>query len=90
MTPLRQISKAARMECLMVLDAEQKFAYARRIRLWASMVLAWAVMQDYCESNVADQINPKTAFSRKKVKHFPYGCIAESLVVQKLSNTTSS
>ena len=53
-----------------MLDGEEKYVYARRIRLWTSMVLGWAMAQGYCDTNVAAEINPKTAFGRKKVKHF--------------------
>jgi integrase len=64
------ITKADLLAPLMILNSEEKFVYARRIRLWASMVLSWAMSHDHCTENVADQINPKTAFGRKKVKHF--------------------
>ena len=68
--PVGVISKDRLLEPLMVLNAQSKFVYARRIRLWASMVLAWAKEHGHCATNVADEINPKTAFGRKKVKHF--------------------
>ena len=68
--PVGDITKADLLAPLMVLNAQQKFVYARRIRLWASMVLSWAVSHDHCTENVADQIDPETAFGRKKVKHF--------------------
>jgi integrase len=68
--PVNTLTKAQLMEPLMVLNAQEKFVYARRIRLWASQVLGWAVSHDHCTENVADQIDPKTAFGRRKVKHF--------------------
>jgi integrase len=67
---VRSISKEDLMVPLMVLNAEEKFVYVRKIRLWASMVLGWALAQGYCEENAANLINAKTAFGRKKVKHF--------------------
>lgn len=69
-TPIGTITKGVLIEPLMILNAQKKFVYARRIRLWASMVFAWALAHGHCTTNPADQIDPKTAFGRKKVKHF--------------------
>lgn len=68
--PVALLTRDHILEYLMILDAEQKFVYARRVRLWASMVLSWAKQHGHCKTNVADEIDSKTAFGRKKVKHF--------------------
>jgi integrase len=68
--PVSQITKGMLLAPLMVLDAQAKYVYARRVRVWAGEVLAWAVSQGYCEDNVAKLIDPNTAFGRRKVKHF--------------------
>lgn len=66
---VRGLTKEDLMVGLNILNAEEKFVYARRIRLWTSMVLSWAQSQGYCDTNVANEINPKTAFGRRKVTH---------------------
>ena len=68
-TPVSQITRQMLLDPLLVLDAQGKHVYSRRVRLWASMVLEWAKEQGHCEENVADLINPKTAFGRAVVTH---------------------
>lgn len=67
--PVGTLTRQDLLTPLMVLDAEDKHVYSRRVRLWASMVLDWAKEQGHCAENVASLINPKTAFGRAKVKH---------------------
>lgn len=62
------VTRDALLVPLKVLDAQAKYVYARKVRLWASMVLEWAREQGYCQINVANTINPKTAFGRAPVK----------------------
>lgn len=67
---VRTLTKDDLMIGLNILNAEQKFVYARRIRMWTGQVLDWAMAQGYCDTNAISLINPKTAFGRRKVKHF--------------------
>lgn len=66
-TPVSLLTRQMVLDPLLVLDAQGKHVYSRRVRLWASMVLEWCKEQRHCAENVADQINPKTAFGRKVV-----------------------
>lgn len=70
--PVNTITRAMLLAPLMVLNAQAKFVYARRVRLWASHVLGWAKAQGYCPDNVAEQIDPKATFGRAKVKHHAF------------------
>ena len=67
--PVNVITRQMLLDPLMVLDAQGKHVYSRRVRLWASMVLEWAKEQGHCTENVANLINPKTAFGRARVEH---------------------
>lgn len=66
---VREITRQKLLDELMILDAQDKHVYSRRVRVWASMVLEWAKEQGYCEENVAQLINPKTAFGKARVRH---------------------
>lgn len=67
--PLNQITRANLLAPLMVLDAQAKYVYARRVKVWASQVLEWSTEQGWCQENVAKLINAKTAFGRRTVEH---------------------
>lgn len=67
--PVGVLTRQQLLDPLMVLDAQAKHVYSRRVRLWVSMVLDWAKEQNHCSENVANLINPKTAFGRAKVEH---------------------
>lgn len=67
---MRAVTKAEVLDCLLVLNAQKKFSYAKKLRLWVSQVFRWAVQQGYCEDDPADAINPRYAFGRKPVEHF--------------------
>lgn len=66
---VRDITRQRMLDELMILDNQDKHVYSRRVRVWASMVLEWAKERGYCEANVAQEINPKTAFGRARVRH---------------------
>lgn len=68
-TPVSSLTRQMLLDPLMVLDAQAKHVYSRRVRVWASMVLEWCKEQGQCTENVAALINPKTAFGRARVKH---------------------
>ena len=40
---VRSIDKSVILECLMVLDAQKKFVYDRKVRGWVSQVFRWAI-----------------------------------------------
>lgn len=67
---MRDITRTELLDCLLVLNSEKKFSYARKVRGWVSQVFRWAQAQEYCESDPADAINPRYAFGRKPVEHF--------------------
>lgn len=67
--PVNQITRASLLAPLMVLDAQAKYVYARRVKVWASEVLEWCTEQGHCGENVAKLINSKTAFGRRAVAH---------------------
>lgn len=62
------ITKDDLLEHLNVMDAAGKTVYVRKVRMWTSAVFEWAKAQGHCSDNPADLINPKKAFSRKKVR----------------------
>ena len=68
--PVATITKEMVLEPLMKLDAQEKFVYARRIRVWAGQVFDWAVEHGHCAVNPAGQIKPEKAFRSKPVEHF--------------------
>lgn len=51
------------------MDANGRFVYVRRVRMWASQVFDWAIEQELATINPAELINPKKAFGRRKVKN---------------------
>lgn len=70
-TPIADVKKDVLMTPLLALDARGKFVYVRRVLMWSGQVFAWATSRGLMEVNPAKQIDPSTAFGRRKVKHFP-------------------
>lgn len=66
-TPVAVLTRQMLLDPLMVVDAQGKHEYSRRVRMWSGLVLEWAKEQGHCSENVVDMINPRTAFGRKVV-----------------------
>ena len=75
--PVREITRDSLMGALKPMDAAGLTVYVRRVRMWASQVLDWAVQHDHCVDNPASSINSKVAFSRKPREGFAALPIAE-------------
>lgn len=58
------------LEALQVVNAAGKLDYVRKIRMWFSQVFDWAVENRYAAINPCALIDPKKAFSKKKVVSF--------------------
>ena len=67
--PVENLTRADLMDALMRLDAAGRFEYVRKVRVWVSLVLDWCVERGDCASNVAADIKPDRAFSRRSVEH---------------------
>jgi len=67
--PVAELERAAIMAPLMRLDAAGKSEYVRKVRLWLSMALAWAVERGEASRNPAADIRPERAFTRRTVEH---------------------
>ncbi|SDH42197.1 MULTISPECIES: integrase arm-type DNA-binding domain-containing protein [unclassified Duganella] len=74
---VRDITKDMLMDALRPMDAAGLTVYVRRVRMWASQVLEWAVQHGHCDSNPASSINSKVAFSRKKRVGFAHLPLAD-------------
>lgn len=64
-----ELTRAAVLAPLLVLDAAAKPEAARRTRGRLSQVLAWCVERGHCEVNHAAGIKPDRAFGRRTVQH---------------------
>jgi integrase len=64
-----EIDRGMLLEQLNRMNAEGKFVYVRKVRMWVSQVFDWAIEQDLAKINPAELINPKKAFGRRKVKN---------------------
>lgn len=67
--PIGTITREMVLVPLARLDAAGKHVYARRLRVWAGQVFAWALEHGHCASNPAALIAPEKAFGRKPVEH---------------------
>ncbi len=67
--PVGDITRASLLEPLMALNAQGKYVYVRKVRIWASMAFEWAKSHGHTEINPAELINPKVTFGNRKVKH---------------------
>jgi integrase len=68
-TPIADITKDMVLQPLMRLNAAEKFVYARRLRMWSSLVFEWAIEQGHCTINPASQIKPEKAFGSRPEAH---------------------
>jgi integrase len=68
-TPIADITKDMVLQPLMRLNAAEKFVYARRLRMWSSLVFEWAIEQGHCTINPASQIKPEKAFGSRPAAH---------------------
>lgn len=55
---------------LMRLNAESKYVYLRKVRVWIGQVFDWAKAQGYRKDNPCAEIDPIKAFGRAKVVSF--------------------
>lgn len=58
------------LDALLVVNAAGKLDYVRKIRMWFGQVFDWAIENRYATINPCALIDPKKAFSRKKVVSF--------------------
>lgn len=68
--PVAVITQADIMDCLMVLNAQEKFVYLRKIRMWSGQVFDWAMAQGYRKDNPCALIDTRKAFGHAKVNSF--------------------
>lgn len=64
-----EIDRAMLLAALNTMDANGRYVFVRKVRMWVSQVFDWAVEQDLAKTNPAELINPKKAFGRRKVKN---------------------
>lgn len=74
---VRDITRDSLMDALKPMDAAGLTVYVRRVRMWASQVLDWAVQHGHCDANPASSINSKIAFSRKERVGFAFLPLSE-------------
>lgn len=65
------ISREDLLDALNVMDRAGLHVYVRKVRMWVGQVFDWAVEQGYATINPAKLIDPKKAFGRAEVEHFP-------------------
>lgn len=63
------LTRADVLQPLVQLDAAGRHEYARRTRVWLSLVLAWCVERGTAQSNPAADIKPARAFGARTVEH---------------------
>lgn len=66
--PTAAIDRAILLDALNAMNAAGKYVFVRKVRMWSSQVFEWGKEQGRCSGNPADEINPKKAFGRRKVK----------------------
>jgi integrase len=69
--PIASIDKADLMTALDRMDAAGLREFVRKVRMWVSQVFEWAVARDECRLNPAALIDPRKAFGKTRVEHFP-------------------
>jgi integrase len=69
-TVIGSIQRDDLFEPLRLLDAQGKFVYVRRVRMWVSQVFEWAIEHGHATINPAALIRPEKAFGRARVTHF--------------------
>lgn len=69
-TVIGSITRDDLFEPLRMLDAQGKFVYVRRVRMWVSQVFEWAIEHGHATINPAALIRPEKAFGRARVTHF--------------------
>jgi len=67
---IAELSREQLLAALLLVDQAGRADYVRKIRMWFSQVLDWAVARDYVKINVANTIDPKRVFSKKSTQHF--------------------
>lgn len=65
------IERQELLDALLVMDAAGHAVYVRKTRMWVAQVFDWAVENGHAKINPAKLIDPKKAFARAKVEHFP-------------------
>ena len=56
---------------LMKINDNGRTSYVRKVRMWVDVVYRWALHMEICNTNPAALIEPKIAFSKNNVAHFP-------------------
>jgi integrase len=74
------------LDALQVMNAAGLAVYVRKVRMWIGQVFEWAVENGHAKINPAALINPRNAFARAKVEHFPsVDLLAVPELMQRLS-----
>lgn len=68
--PVHTLTRDDLLQVLTPMDAAGKLEYVRKVRMWLSLVLDWAVERGEAALNPAKLIDPRKAFGRRKVQHF--------------------
>ena len=71
-TPIALVTDAMILVPLLRLDAAEKFVYAKRLRMWSSLVFEWAMARKHCKTNPASLIKPSKAFGKKEEENHPH------------------
>lgn len=66
---LATLKRSDVLAALTVIESAGRLDYVRKVRLWLSAVLDWAVEREYTNHNVCLDIDPAKAFARKTVVH---------------------
>jgi len=71
-TPINAVTRDQVMELLMKMNADGKFVYVKKVKMWLSQVFEWAVQQGHCKDNPIASVNSRIAFGRRPVKGFQH------------------
>ena len=68
--PIDQFSREQLMTVLNGMNEQGKFVYLRKLRMWLSQVLDYAIEHQHLETNITRSIRTERAFGKRKVEHF--------------------
>jgi integrase len=68
--PVDQVATEDLLQVLNKMNADGRYVYVRKVRMWLEQVFDWAVAQLHCKVNPAALINPRKAFGKAKVQSF--------------------
>lgn len=68
--PVAELTRDQVLDALRVMDAAKLYDYVRKVRMWLSQALDWAVENGHAPANVAATIKADKAFGKAPVEHF--------------------